>query len=513
MPPQPPSPQDSKDLPVPDVPSQVPATTFTRVDNNLTSIGFFTASSKRSRKAIEKTALLSDEGVQRRVTILPSAKYGMPITQDQDYWLALMKLVSEHVRQFGRVENPFTFTTAELRQVLGQTNGGKNYEAVYEWLSVMNSTAIEGGSYNAARKTWCTEKTHAVDRVVAMGKQLPDGRIADRHFIWFSQWQLDNINSGHLIPIELSTYTQLKTNIAKTLVPHLQEWLYASQRDKRFEKQYEDLCHLLGITTYEYRSKIEEKLGPPLDELVAHGYISEWSIEQTASGSGFKVVICHGDKFFNDRRPRRRRRIPAEASGSAEGQAARKPRQQRLQLAAPPPEDPAAPLIAELAERGIGESDARQLLAGLPEGQPVLDQLEWGDYLISRKRGGVDNPPGFYISLVQRNVPIPAGFLSSRRAREQQAAERARRQILIEQREEAERAEREEYARMEARLASLTEPERRAIFEQAKAQLLASHPGMAVFFRANPEAAIHDGAVRGRMHQILAGVEEPEAQR
>jgi hypothetical protein len=90
------------------IPQQVPATTFTKVDNNLTSIGFFTASSKRSRSAVEKTAILVEHGVERRITILPSAKYGMPITQDQDYWLVLMKLVSEHVHQNGKLTNPFS---------------------------------------------------------------------------------------------------------------------------------------------------------------------------------------------------------------------------------------------------------------------------------------------------------------------------------------------------------------------------------------------------------------------
>src|ERR1039457_4186197 len=85
-------------------PQNLPATTpplspissFTKVDNNLTGIGFFTASSKRSRKAIEKTTVVVDQGVEHKISILPSAKYGLPITQDQDYWLALMKLVSEH---------------------------------------------------------------------------------------------------------------------------------------------------------------------------------------------------------------------------------------------------------------------------------------------------------------------------------------------------------------------------------------------------------------------------------
>src|SRR5436190_11312615 len=120
------------------IPPSPPVPTFTKVDNNLTGIGFFTASSKRSRKAIEKTTVVVDQGVERRISILPSAKYGLPITQDQDYWLALMKLVTEHVQREGKLANPFAFTTAELRHILGQVNSGKNYKAVNEWLSVMN---------------------------------------------------------------------------------------------------------------------------------------------------------------------------------------------------------------------------------------------------------------------------------------------------------------------------------------------------------------------------------------
>jgi hypothetical protein len=294
---------------------QIPATTFTKVDNNLTSIGFFTASSSRSRKAIEKTTILVEHGVERRISILPSAKYGMPITQDQDYWLALMKLVGEWVNRNGKLANPFIFTTAELRHVLGQVNSGQNYEAVNEWLSVMNSTAIEGGSFNAARKTWCTEKTHAVDRVVIVGKQLPDGRIADKNHIWFSEWQLDNINSGNLIPIELATYIKLKTNIAKNLVPHLQEWLFASQRDGRFEKRYVDVCHLLGIRLYRHRSEIERKLAPSLNELVAHGYISKWALEPMSHDKSFKLVFWHGAKYHTDRRSRAESRRRVESPG------------------------------------------------------------------------------------------------------------------------------------------------------------------------------------------------------
>lgn len=502
-----PQPPGGENLPTPASP-QLPAPTFSKVDNNLTSVGFFTASSKRSRQESEKTINITDQGVERRITILAGGKLGQPITQDQDYWLALMKLVSEHVQQTGKLENAFSFTTAELLKILGQSHCGKNYQTFLEWADVMTYTGVKGGVYDTAKKRWLIDRTHVLERFVTVGKELPDGTIADKNYVWFSEWQLDNINSGKLIPIELSTYTQLNTNIAKTLVPHLQEWLFASQRDKRFEKQYEDLCQLLGICAYQHLSQINRKLAPALDELVAHGYIAEWKIEPTANGKGHKLVVWHGEKYFSDRQSRLKGKLLADPPASKP----RHPRQQRLQLSAPedaPAQSETATerhsqLLNALALRGIGEVDARQLLGSLAPGQPVLEQLEWADYQISRKRGGIENPPGFYISLLQRNVPVPASFLTTRKSKEIKAAQQAREQALQEQRQEAERAEREERARMDARIDALPEAERLALFEQAKAQLLVSYPGMALFFRMNGEKAIHDGAVRGRMRQLFA---------
>jgi hypothetical protein len=38
---------------------------------------------------------------------------------------------------------------------------------------------------------------------VSVWKELSDGRVADKNYVWFSEWQLQNINSNHLLPIDL----------------------------------------------------------------------------------------------------------------------------------------------------------------------------------------------------------------------------------------------------------------------------------------------------------------------
>jgi hypothetical protein len=509
------------------VPPQVPD--FAKVDNNLTSIGFFTASSKRSRQESEKVITITEKGVERRVTILAGGNLGLPITQDQDYWLALMKLVSEHVQRVGKLENPFQFTTAELIKVLGQVHGGKNYQAVLEWADVMTFTGIKGGVYDSANKQWIVDRTHALHRFVCAGKELPNGKIADKNYIWFSDWQLDNINSGKLIPIELTTYIQLKTNIARNLVPHLQEWLFASQRDGRFEKQYEDICRLLGLRIYRHLSEIERKLGPSLDELVAHGYLSQWAIEPMAKNQGYKLVMWHGAKYHTDRKSRQEsKRLVDSESGESSGR--RRPRQQRLQLDSPAaapvspapsaaPEPPAAPppppppqkaavdeaLLAELVNRGVGEGDARKVLAKVAPEQPVMDQLEYADAVIRQSRGKIQNPQGFYISRLQDNAPNPAWFETSAARKIREEAEAALALAFAEERLAQMQAEENERIRRDAQIDALPAATRLALFEKAKAQLLASYPGMALFFKAHPEDAINDGAVRGKMRQIFLG--------
>jgi hypothetical protein len=507
--PQPPA-STGESLPVP-TPLQVPTTTFTKVDNNLTSVGFFTASSKRSRKESEKNITIIDQGVERRIAILAGGKLGQPITQDQDYWLALMKLVSEHIQQVGKLKNPFSFTTAALTKILGQVHSGQNYKAVLEWADVMTFTGIKGGVYDAAKKRWLIDRTHALERFVSVGKELPDGTIATKNYVWFSEWQLDNINAGKLIPVELATYIQLKTNIARNLVPYLQEWLFASQHDGRFEKQYEDVCQLLGIRIYRHHSEIERKLGPSLNELVSHGYISRWVIEPMAHGKGYKLVLWHGAKYHTDRKSRLESKFLVDSPGGAEAQPTRRPRQQRLQLAPPEKHVPAAEipaaataeetLVAELMKRGIGEGDARKLLVKLPPGQPIMDQLEYADAVIHQSRGKIQNPPGFYISRLQDNAPNPTWFETSAARRARQEAEAALAQAAAEQHLAQLQAEEDERLRANAQIDALPEERRQSLFNQAKAQLLTSYPGMAVFL-ASPDA-INDGAVRGKMRQLL----------
>src|SRR5437773_8561552 len=86
------------------------STNFVKVEKNLASIGFFTPSHKRISGAKSKTIVWTTQSegqrLEVRAVILPSAVYGLPITSDQDKYLAFQKILSDMRRQNGEVKNP-----------------------------------------------------------------------------------------------------------------------------------------------------------------------------------------------------------------------------------------------------------------------------------------------------------------------------------------------------------------------------------------------------------------------
>ena len=387
-------------------PNAVAVRDFVRLEKNLSTIGYFTPTKGKGKSEVrEKTVRIKrqvgDKTVIASATILPVARYGLPTTADQDKYLAFQKIVNDLRLREGVVSNPVSFSSAELLQILGITKGGNNYEDIYAWLGRMSATTIqsEGVVYLAKRKVYARDMFHVFDRVVVTGGTLPDGRQADRNYVWLSSWQLENINGNYLLPVDFETYRRLSNPIAKALVPLLQQWLYASRSDGRFEKRYEDLCDLLDLRRQAYQSYIERQLGPSLDELVKFGYLANWSIGNTNDGRDFKIVACHGPKFFADLRAR-------VNSPSAAGEL-----------------DQSPALLEALVSRGVGESQARRLLRSLPAGQPIMDQIEYIDSIV--RKGRIANPPGLFVTMLRNNEPVPEDFETSRRRTDRERSRQA----------------------------------------------------------------------------------------
>jgi hypothetical protein len=281
------------------------------------------------------------------------------------------------------------------------------------------------------------------------------------------------------LPVDFEEDKKLRNPISKALVPLLQIWLYATREKGVFEKRYDEICQLLNTTRYAHASKIVEKFGPSLDELKQHGYLSEWRIAKTSGNAGFKMVFHHGEKFHRDRRRRIRVTTPLNPVDES--------------------------LVAELGCRGIGDADARKYLADLPAGFPTLDALEWADSQIARHPRDFDNPQGFYVSVLKKRTLPPRNFLTSRKAREIEAANQAKHQAHIERQMAEQAAEEEERRNLNTRIDAMTPEVRQTLFDQAKERLLQAHPkwGFKHYVNTNPAALGEDGPVYGQMRQML----------
>lgn len=426
-------------------PEILPSTEFVKVEKNLASLGFFTPSSKRLRNAQEKsftiTTIADGKRMELKGTIIPSAKYGLPITADQDKWIALCKILTDILRKEGKVTNPIAFTSAEILRLLRKhRHSGKNYREVEEWLDVLFSTTIfsEGVVYLANEKRRVKDRFRVFERAVSFGKELPDGSVADKNYVWFSDWQLQNINANHLLPIDLEAYRELKNHISKALVPLLQVWLYATRDDGIFEKRYDELCQILNIRQYPYLSLISRTLAPSLDELAQFGYLADWRIERTSDDEHYKILFYHGEKFHRDRQARlNRKRTPNRkdqypGTDRIDGISSVR---HRPQLRPPGLESTAdgrtfdPQLIGEFTRRGITEKKAHELILNLKPGQDVVAQLEHTDYIVKNAPIPMHNPSGFYIRLIESNTSIPDSFETSakRKAREENEEKERRR--------------------------------------------------------------------------------------
>jgi hypothetical protein len=93
-------------------------------------------------------------------------------------------------------------------------------------------------------------------------------------------------------------------------------------------------------------------------------------------------------------------------------------------------------LVAELTNRGVIQSEATKIVAGLDLGpdEHLSDILDWGDYLINQAPPGrIYNPSGFYIHLIKERAFPPATFETNRKRRLRQEAAQVIAQTLQEE--------------------------------------------------------------------------------
>jgi len=460
-----------------------------RVEKNLNSLGFFSPLIRGGGRQREKTISLTrilPNGVRTEARATIIATRTLPTTADLDKYLAFQLIVAEIRRKQGAVANPVGFTTYQLLKILGLKAVGKRYQEVAEWLKRMSGTQIEseGAVYFAKGKRYASANFHVFNTTVTAGEEFPDGRVADQNYVWLSEWQLENLNSNYVLPIDLEYYRKLTVPIAKAMVSLLYVWFYASTRP--VQRRYRELCQFLNISPQRTISKARERLSPALDQLQEARYIESWEIAHTVDRSDFKVMVSAGPVFT------------AQRNGDV------LPRGDDMGNRALPA------IIGALGERGIDEKTARRLMLDMRDDCDVLETIEWIDTIVSRNRGKLVNPPGLYISLIKDGITPPPGFVSSRKRQEISRQDQVRDARLV-QRTRIEREYRD-YREKEvtAYLNALAADIRSTLLKRTRTRAKEQYPMMTA-------AQIDDIALKAAMREVepevnLATFDEFEAQ-
>jgi len=366
------------------------------------------------------------------------------------------------------------------------------------------------------------EATFTRYSVFFTGEKFSDGTRADAVYIELNPTYREVLNNAPIRPLDLA-YKKLLPPAAQRFYEIVSYKIFTAIKYNQPAKlSYSEYCTFSAQQRYLNRAQAQKQMYKIHEVHKKSGYITSVRYEETADELGQPDWIMRytpGPKAIAEYATfsgKRSRTIDAASTVAALPAKAResnpppahRPRQRRLKLSAPP-ETPAIPagvvdyrMVHELGKRGVGEIDARQLLGSLKPGQPVLDQLEWGDLQIDQAKGKITNPPGFYISLLQRDVPLPSNFESSQAKNARLKAEFKQQQAFLERQHSQIQAEREQEEKLDAQIAALPDAAQAALLKQAKAGLLAQHPNMAHYFKTHPEAE-QDGALRARMRNLL----------
>jgi hypothetical protein len=341
-------------------------------------------------------------------TVSPSREYGEP--RQLAYKLDTL-VINRRIDEAGR-PIPKLIRMGSLRDIckeLELTPSGDNFSGIRTALLQNASAFITAklmyrGADRLSRKF---EAAFSRYSVVFTGEELPDGTKADAVYIFLNEHYWKLLNKAQFRPLDYAYQKNLKP-AAHRFYELLSFAIFGALSKKRGEARlvYSDYCMRAPQERYFDRAQVQKQMykihRPHLESL----YLADIRYEKSTDLEGnpdWEIYYTPGARaraqyaLFSGRQGLESQVLqssePTPYTAPASYSAARSPE------------------IAALLARGVGETQARKLIMAAQKNQPILEQLEWGDYLIRQSaRGAFRNPPGFYIHLVRENVIPPEQF-------------------------------------------------------------------------------------------------------
>lgn len=409
--------------------------------------------------------------IVRRLTIMGTAKHGLPTSMDDEILVGLIQLTK---RWNNFTEPRVNFSRYELIELLGWPQTGQSYrrieEALHRWVGIVLS--YENAWWDNTEKNWVDENFHVLDNVTLYDRER---RRPSRHasstqtagsrkrgkrgnappplssFKW-NEVIFRSFQSGNLKQIDLEFYLKLRLPTTKRVFRFLDKRFYRCERIEFDLRVF--ACEHVGLSRSYKPTELKRRLRPAIAELEQQGFLEPMAEEdrylRKARGS-WQVVFLRG--------PRGRSPIEPTAEERTE-------------------------LLAALTDRGVNSRIAVELVERYAP-ELIRAKVAIFDWMAHRQdKRLAKNPAGYLVSSIREDYQAPEGYVppddADQLARAEEAVatqERRRREAELEAAEKLRAEEEAELARLadlRARWEALDSKDRDAI----KAQVKAAHPGL-----------------------------------
>ena len=429
-------------------------------ETNLLLLPFFTLERKDKRLKTEYREIGTGRDQTKEVfwSVSANPEYGYPGSFDREVYKAIEQIITELLREKGKIENPIPlgslFGLCKRMQI--SEYSGKNYRRIKEALEKIQMTGIKsvGTFYAKGKKRWIEDIFHLYDRVIFKSKELPNSEIADENYLFLGSWYLQSINSRYTKPIDYTYWRSLKSKIASRLYEILGVKFYGIRNKKEcyIHYKYITLCQLLPLTPYKYFSDAKRQLNSGNDELKDTGFISKYEWSENGK-KNWLIRYWPGER----------------AKEEMKGATLFSSNQEEDLLPGPKPEvkkfsKEQVELINKLVKINVSEITAKNLIRS--NDQELIEK-----WIEAINYSNADDKAAYLVKAIRENWQFPEEYLREKREEKRKEEEGKIEYIKIKQKEEENKKRQEEIKKIEQIYNSLDPLQREEIRKETENRL------------------------------------------
>lgn len=393
----------------------------------------------------------------RRLTIMGTAKHGLPTSLDDEVLVGLIQLTK---RRSNFTDARVSFSRYELIELLGWPQSGQSYrrieEALHRWVGVV--LMYENAWWDNTAKSWVDEQFHVLDNVTlydrerwrrASARSGKGGQAkADKPPLPLSSFRWNEVifqsfQSGNLKQLDLELYLKLRLPTTKRMYRFLDKRFY---RRTRLDFDLRILaCEHIGLSRSHAPSALKRRLKPALEELEQLGFLEALDPDERyayVKRGTWRIILIRG------------RRGPLDPDVE-------------------PVDEPAA-LAGLLQERGVSAKIARELVDAHPAHR-VQAKIEVFDWLVRNEDKRVaKNPAGYLVASIRADYETPEDYPPPAETKTKPKPSPRKQRAAAKAKAEAVPCPHENEAKLRAIWEKLPEADREAILAAVRAE----HPGL-----------------------------------